>query len=77
MELGNRVQITQKGHFYNNCFGIVVGKRGLRAPGDPMYLLMLEEHRRVLIVTESMLTLSENDDEDKSPARSLFRRRKN
>lgn len=77
MELGNRVQITQKGHFYNNCTGIVVGKRGLRAPGDPMYLLMLEEHRKVLIVPESMLTLCENDDADKSPARLLFKPRNN
>lgn len=77
MELGNRVIITQKGHFYNNCTGIVVGKRGLRAPGDPMYLLMLEEHRKVLIVPESMLTLCENDDADKGPTRLLFRPRDN
>ncbi len=77
MELGNRVQITQKGHHYNKYHGIVVGKRGLRAPGDPMYLLMLEELRRVLIVPESMLTLCENDDTDKSPARSLFGPRRN
>lgn len=73
MEMGNRVKITQKGHAWYNLTGVIVGKRGLRAPGDPMYLLMLEEQRRVCIVPESMLTLNENDDADKSPTRLLFR----
>lgn len=42
-----------------------------------MYLLMMEEHRKVLIVPESMLTLCENDDTDKGPSRLLFRPRDN
>ncbi|MGI6469269.1 MAG: hypothetical protein GXZ09_08840 [Syntrophomonadaceae bacterium] len=77
MELGNRVIINQKGHFYNNCIGVIVGKRGFRAPGDPMYLLMMEDHRKILIVPESMLALCENDDENKGPSRLLFRSRDN
>ncbi len=76
MELGSRVQITQERHYYNNCTGVVVGRRGFKAPGDPMYLLMMEEYCKVLIVPESMLTLCENDDTDKSPARLLFKPQK-
>ncbi len=77
MELGNRVIINQKGHFYNNCTGIIVGKRGLRAPGDPMYLLMLEQHRKMLIVPESMLAMCENEDADKGLTRNLFKPQNN
>lgn len=61
MELQDKVVVNERTHPFYMFTGTVVGKRGFRAPGDPMLLILINERQRSFLIPESMLRLqSEN-----------------
>ena len=57
MELGDKVVVHQRGHPRYRHIGTVVGKRGLRSPGDPWLLILLEGACKSYHVPQSMVSL--------------------
>lgn len=67
MELGDRIIVSEKKHPFYLFTGTVVGKRGVRVPGDPMLLILIDERQRSYLIPLSMVSLQkekhDNSDE--------------
>ncbi|HWP96742.1 MAG TPA: hypothetical protein VN426_07815 [Syntrophomonadaceae bacterium] len=59
MELGDRIVVSERRHPFFKFTGTIVGKRGVRVPGDPMLLILIHERQRSFLIPESMVSVQE------------------
>lgn len=57
MLIGDRVVITERGHFLYNLEGSIIGFRGERLPGDLWLLILVDSRNRSFLIPQSMVKI--------------------